>query len=161
MNVSIILKKISHWVVHRMTCLRKDSSYPFPTICNQRIKIHICGIVCYAPEYTSLLPKNELRVVWLGQSSSSRGYHLLHANKPLKNIHVLNFYSISVIPFRWWRETNLKQYMTCNFFKKSKWRIQASVTYAIVGSENGLSPVRRRAIIYTNAGLLLVLNHHE
>ena len=35
-------------------------------------------------------------------------------------------------------------------------RIYASVNYAIIGSDNGLSPARRQAIIWTNAGILLI-----
>ena len=31
-----------------------------------------------------------------------------------------------------------------------------SVNYAIIGSENGLSPARRQAISWTNAGLWLI-----
>ena len=34
--------------------------------------------------------------------------------------------------------------------------IYASVNYAIIGSDNGLSPGRRQAIIWTNAGILLI-----
>ena len=33
--------------------------------------------------------------------------------------------------------------------------MNVSVNYAIIGSNNGLSPVRRHAIIWTNAGLLM------
>ena len=35
-------------------------------------------------------------------------------------------------------------------------RIYASVNYTIIGSDNGLSPGRRQAIIWTNAGILLI-----
>ena len=35
-----------------------------------------------------------------------------------------------------------------------QWRIYASVNYAIIASDNGLLPVRRQAIIWTNDGLL-------
>ena len=35
-------------------------------------------------------------------------------------------------------------------------RIYASIYYPIIGSDNGLSPIRRQAIIWTNAGLLLI-----
>ena len=38
----------------------------------------------------------------------------------------------------------------------SEWRIYASLNWIIIGSDNGLSPVRRRAIIWTNAGILLI-----
>ena len=37
-----------------------------------------------------------------------------------------------------------------------EWRIYMSVNYTISGSENGLSPDRRQAIIWTNAGILLI-----
>ena len=40
--------------------------------------------------------------------------------------------------------------MTCD-----KWRTYVSVTLTITGSDNGLSPVRRQAIICTSAGILL------
>ena len=38
---------------------------------------------------------------------------------------------------------------------EAEWRIYASVNYSIMGSDNGLSPVRRQAIIWTNVGVLL------
>ena len=37
-----------------------------------------------------------------------------------------------------------------------EWRIYASLNWVIIGSDNGLSPVRRQAIIWTNAGILLI-----
>ena len=37
-----------------------------------------------------------------------------------------------------------------------EWRIYALATKAIIGSDNGLLPVRREAIIWTNAGILLI-----
>ena len=39
---------------------------------------------------------------------------------------------------------------------EAEWCIYASVTYTTIDSENGLSPVRRQAIIWTNAGVLLI-----
>ena len=33
-----------------------------------------------------------------------------------------------------------------------EWRIYASLIYGTIGSDNGLSPVRRQAVIWTNAG---------
>ena len=36
------------------------------------------------------------------------------------------------------------------------WCIYVSVNYAIIGSDNGLSPGRRQAIIWTNTGILLI-----
>ena len=38
----------------------------------------------------------------------------------------------------------------------AEWRIYASLNWVIIGSDNGLSPVRRQAIIWTNAGILLI-----
>ena len=35
---------------------------------------------------------------------------------------------------------------------ETEWRIYESVNYATIGSNNGLSPVRRQAIIGTNDG---------
>ena len=35
-------------------------------------------------------------------------------------------------------------------------RIYASLSWVIIGSDNGLSPVRRQAIIWTNAGILSI-----
>ena len=34
--------------------------------------------------------------------------------------------------------------------------MQASVIYAIIGLENGLSPIRYQAIVWTNASLLSI-----
>ena len=44
------------------------------------------------------------------------------------------------------------------FFKliEVEWRKYASLSWVIIGSDNGLSPVRRQAIIWTNAGILLI-----
>ena len=39
---------------------------------------------------------------------------------------------------------------------EAEWHIYASITYAIIDSDNGLSPVRRQAIIWNNAGILLI-----
>ena len=39
---------------------------------------------------------------------------------------------------------------------EAQWRIYASVNYAIIGSDNGLSPGRRQAIIWTNDVILLI-----
>ena len=39
---------------------------------------------------------------------------------------------------------------------EAEWRIYASLNWVIIGSDNGLSPVRRQAIIWTNAGILLI-----
>ena len=39
---------------------------------------------------------------------------------------------------------------------EAEWRIYVSVNYAIIGSDNGLSPGQRQAIIWTNAGILLI-----
>ena len=38
------------------------------------------------------------------------------------------------------------------------WRIYTSVNFSIIGSDNGLSPVQRQAIIWTNDGMVY-LNH--
>ena len=35
-------------------------------------------------------------------------------------------------------------------------QIYASVNRVIIGSDNGLSPIRRQTIIWTNAGILLI-----
>ena len=37
----------------------------------------------------------------------------------------------------------------------AEWRVFASGNYATIGSDNGLSPVRHQATIWTKAGLLL------
>ena len=39
---------------------------------------------------------------------------------------------------------------------EAEWRIYASVNKAIIGSDDGLSPVRRQAIICTNDHLLFI-----
>ena len=39
---------------------------------------------------------------------------------------------------------------------EAEWRIYASANYAIIGSDNGLSPLRRQAIIWTSAGLPMI-----
>ena len=48
-------------------------------------------------------------------------------------------------------------YMTgYNWLTENMWRINASVKYAIIGSDNGLLPARRQAILWTSTGLLLI-----
>ena len=39
-------------------------------------------------------------------------------------------------------------------FIEAEWRIHASVKYISIASDNGLSPERHQAIIWTNAGML-------
>ena len=39
---------------------------------------------------------------------------------------------------------------------EAEWRIYTSVDNTIIGSDNGLSPVRHQAIICFNAGFLLI-----
>ena len=39
---------------------------------------------------------------------------------------------------------------------EAEWRIYASFSWVIIGLDNGLSPVRRQAIIWTNTGILLI-----
>ena len=39
---------------------------------------------------------------------------------------------------------------------RSEWSIYASVIYTSIGSDNGLSPGRHQAVIWTNAGILLI-----
>ena len=39
---------------------------------------------------------------------------------------------------------------------EAEWRIYASLNWAIIGSDNGLSPVWCQAIIWTNARILLI-----
>ena len=38
----------------------------------------------------------------------------------------------------------------------AEWRVYASASLDIIGSDNGLSPVRRQAIIRTNAGISFI-----
>ena len=44
----------------------------------------------------------------------------------------------------------------CQTIIEAEWRIYAAVNYATIGSDNGLSPVRRQTIIWNNAGILLI-----
>ena len=44
----------------------------------------------------------------------------------------------------------------CPQLIEAEWRIYASVNYAIIDSDNGLSPDRHQAIIWTSAGILLI-----
>ena len=39
---------------------------------------------------------------------------------------------------------------------EAEWRIYASLNWVFIGSDNGLSPVPRQPIIWTNAGVLLI-----
>ena len=42
------------------------------------------------------------------------------------------------------------------YLLEAEWRIYASVNYASIGSDNSLSSVRRQAIIWSNARILLI-----
>ena len=39
----------------------------------------------------------------------------------------------------------------------AEWRTYASGNYTIIGSDNGLSPFRRKAIIWINTAILLII----
>ena len=43
-----------------------------------------------------------------------------------------------------------------NYLIEAEWRIYESLNWAVIGSDNGLSPIRHQAIIWTNAGILLI-----
>ena len=55
----------------------------------------------------------------------------------------------------WIHTTATPNYRLLTF--EAEWRIYASVNQTIIGSDNGLSPDRRKAIIWTNAGILLIV----
>ena len=40
---------------------------------------------------------------------------------------------------------------------EAEWRIHASVNWVIIGSGNGLSPMRRQAITWTNVDILIII----
>ena len=64
-----------------------------------------------------------------------------------------------VLPYKWMEEMDSQKVLVYGHWVKlieSKWRIYASVNYAIIGSDNGLSPGRGQAIIWINAGTLLI-----
>ena len=71
----------------------------------------------------------------------------------LENFHhiMMILDCILTIPYVRWN-TQTQQFN----LSKAEWRINASVNYTVIGSDNGASPGRRRAIIWTNAGLLLI-----
>ena len=48
------------------------------------------------------------------------------------------------------------QHSGCALPIDAEWRIYASVNYILIGLGNGLSPVRRHAIMWTNADLCLL-----
>ena len=47
-------------------------------------------------------------------------------------------------------------YSSGYYLVEAEWGIHVSINYAIIVSDNGLSPGRRQAIISTNAGILLI-----
>ena len=71
---------------------------------------------------------------------------------PLLNIIIWQ-YSLYVYPEKSY--SHVKEIVQLKLIE-AEWRIYASVNYTINGSDNGLSPGRRHAIIWTNAGLLLI-----
>ena len=54
-------------------------------------------------------------------------------------------------------QNNLGYFVQTSMYKliEAEWRIYASGNYVIFIADNGLSPVRRQAIIWTTAGVLL------
>ena len=61
----------------------------------------------------------------------------------------IDIFSIShEITLRWMQQSPIN-----DEFLEAMWRIYALPTFAIIGSDNGLSPVQRQAIIWTNAVL--------
>ena len=50
----------------------------------------------------------------------------------------------------------IKIYHFIYWLIEAKWRVYVSVNQTIISSDNGLSPNRRQAIIWTNAVLLLI-----
>ena len=53
---------------------------------------------------------------------------------------------------------NVWVYIKCKEFMPRNFRRIPSLNRVSIGSDNGLSPFRRQAIIWTNAGILLILN---
>ena len=47
-------------------------------------------------------------------------------------------------------------YVSRAWLIEDEWRMYASVNYNVIGSDNGLPPDRRQAVIWTNAGILLI-----
>ena len=54
---------------------------------------------------------------------------------------------------RRWNSQELKSVLTVNEPIEAEWRIYASAHYAIIGSDNSLSPGRHQAIVSTDDGL--------
>ena len=54
-----------------------------------------------------------------------------------------------------WHKVRTEFRICCELIE-AEWRIYASLKWVIIGSENGLSPLWRKAIIGTNAGILLI-----
>ena len=57
--------------------------------------------------------------------------------------------------WNWWQRTGI--FMSRVLLINTEWRMHASVNYNISGADNGLAPVRRQTIIWTNGDLLSVL----
>ena len=62
----------------------------------------------------------------------------------------------------WYMIPVLMRYLLCLYqtkpadIMKAKWHIYPSVSYSTIGSDNGLSPGRRQAIIWTTEGILSI-----
>ena len=56
----------------------------------------------------------------------------------------------------WWWHLKIKRTPSHGKHTETEWRIYASVKHTNIGSDNGLSPGRRQAIIWANAGILLI-----
>ena len=62
---------------------------------------------------------------------------------------------ILVVIIHWLIVVSKMQYGKVQLIE-AEWRIHPSLKWVTIGSDNGLSPVLRQAIIWTNAGILLI-----
>ena len=134
------------------------------------IALYRYGIVSHWNRYSEILPLRQfeksvfldafpmlLHIIFLSlllslfisSSSSSSSSPFFHSYWrfgafPMKQ-YVLKFYKY---------DTQIAVNMTLNL--GAEWRIYASVNHTIIGSNNGLSPVRWQSVIWTNYGLLLI-----
>ena len=90
------------------------------------------------------------RKTWFQFLENKKHVYVMVVIEPEKNLqNILTvFYSFIMWMFAWWYDSQITDW--------GRVRINASCNLTIIGSDNGLSPGGRQAIIWTNAGKLLM-----
>ena len=111
----------------------------------------ICQVIIWTPEGSISYAPESLIVIFLPWYNCF--VYVLNGNKMFW-IEI----ELGNARFRASRQENrwLARQHHCSQLISTEWRICALVNWVIIGTCNGLSPVRRQAITWTNAGLISI-----